>query len=220
MRTRRFGAVLILGCITLSGGMPVVGAAGARDQLAPARPLLSASDLVWRLPGRALPPRPLTYDAFTLRHLGIPLPTSGAPSAEGRVILVSVSQQWLWAYDHHRLVYASEVTTGMPHLDTPLGTYAVQLKAYDTWFTSPWPYGSPYYYAPLVVKYALLFRAGGFYIHDAPWRHSFGPGSNVPHIAPDGTPETGSHGCVDVPTVTGAWLFTWASVGSTISIVA
>jgi lipoprotein-anchoring transpeptidase ErfK/SrfK len=112
------------------------------------------------------------------------------------------------------------VTTVMPGLVTPPGTYAVQLKAYDTWFTSPWPYGSPYYYAPLVVRYALLFRAGGFYIHDAPWRQTFGPGSNVPHLAPDGTPETGSHGCVNVPEDTGAWLFAWASVGTTVIIAA
>jgi hypothetical protein len=213
-------AALILCCIALSGGAPVVGAAGPRDALPPTRPLLSAAALAWRLPGRELAARPLGYDTPTLRHLGIPLPAGGAPVQAGRVILVSLSQQWLWAYDHHRLVYASEVTTGMPQLHTPLGTYAVQYKAYNTWFTSPWPYGSPYYYAPMVVRYALLFRAGGFYIHDAPWRHSFGPGTNLPHLAPDGTQETGSHGCVDVPPVTGAWLFAWASVGTTISIVA
>jgi lipoprotein-anchoring transpeptidase ErfK/SrfK len=220
MRTRKLYFALLLGFITLCGGTPVVGAAGTGDMLAPARPPLTATDLVWRLPNRVPTQRPLIYDRFTLRHLGIPLPASGAPAGDGRVILVSVSQQWLWAYDDHRLVYASEVTTGMPHLDTPLGTYTVQLKAYDTWFTSPWPYGSPYYYAPLVVRYALLFRAGGFYIHDAPWRQSFGPGSNVPHLTLDGAPETGSHGCVDVPSVTGAWLFSWASVGTTVSIVA
>jgi hypothetical protein len=220
MRTHRLLAGLILCCVALTGATPVAGATDPRDTPPPARPLLLATDLAWRLPSHTPPTRLLAYDAYARRHLGIPLPASGAPAGDGRVILVSVSQQWLWAYDHQRMVFASEVTTGMPHLETPLGTYAVQYKAYDTWFTSPWPYGSPYYYAPMVVRYALLFRAGGFYIHDAPWRHSFGPGSNVPHLAPDGTAETGSHGCVDVPPDVGEWLWGWASVGTTVSVVA
>jgi lipoprotein-anchoring transpeptidase ErfK/SrfK len=212
-------AALILCCIALAGAAPAVGA-DARDTLPPARPLISAADLALRQPVRSLPTRLLAFDAYARRQLEIPLPTSGAPAGDGRVILVSVSQQWLWAYDRHRLVFASEVTTGMPQLPTPLGIYAVQYKAYDSWFTSPWPYGSPYYYAPMMVQYALLFRAGGFYIHDAPWRYTFGPGSNVPHLAPDGTAETGSHGCVDVPPDAGEWLFAWASVGTTVTVVA
>ena len=33
-------------------------------------------------------------------------------------------------------------------------------------FTSPWPPGSPFYYYPTHINYALNFHDGGFYLHD------------------------------------------------------
>ncbi|MBF6592771.1 MAG: L,D-transpeptidase [Ktedonobacterales bacterium] len=136
----------------------------------------------------------------------------------GRVILVSLSQQWLWAYLDGRLLFASPVTTGRPSLATPIGTYTIQAKLTNVTFFSPWAPGSPYYYAPLRINYALLFRAGGFYIHDAPWRETFGPGSEQPHTDADGTRETGSHGCVNMPERATAWLYSWATVGTALFI--
>ncbi|HEU5347451.1 MAG TPA: L,D-transpeptidase [Ktedonobacterales bacterium] len=65
----------------------------------------------------------------------------------------------------------------------------------------------------------MHFRAGGFYIHDAPWRQMFGPGAQDPHTIPDGGNETGSHGSVNVTTSAAAWLYQWARVGTTIEIV-
>lgn len=152
-------------------------------------------------------------------RLAIPLPTSGVPTHPGQVILVSRSQQWLWAYQDGRLVFATPVTTGQPALPTPLGTYHVMSMASNTTFYSPWPKGSPYYYDPLHIDYALLFRAGGFYIHDAPWRYAFGTGTNLDYSLPDGSAQTGSHGCVDVPIGAGAWLYSWAGTATQIVIV-
>jgi lipoprotein-anchoring transpeptidase ErfK/SrfK len=149
----------------------------------------------------------------------IPTPATAAPTQPGQIILVSRGQQWLWAYQDGHLVFATPVTTGQPDLPTPLGVYRVTLKRANTTFYSPWPKGSPYYYAPLHINYALLFRAGGFYIHDAPWRSAFGPGTNFQRQLPDGTSETGSHGCVNVPTSAGAWLYHWAHIGAQIVIV-
>jgi L,D-transpeptidase-like protein len=149
----------------------------------------------------------------------IPTPDVAPPTQQGQVILVSRDQQWLWAYDNGRLVFATPVTTGQPGLSTPLGVYHVMGKRANTTFYSPWPKGSRYYYPPLHINYALLFRAGGFYIHDAPWRYEFGPGTNLLLQLPDGTSQTGSHGCVDVPTNAGAWLYQWARVGAVIAIV-
>jgi lipoprotein-anchoring transpeptidase ErfK/SrfK len=137
----------------------------------------------------------------------------------GQVILVSTHLQWLWAYQDGKLVYATPVTTGMAPLRTPHGTYTIMLKESDVTFYSPWPRGSPYYYTPEHVDYALRFRAGGFYIHNAPWRGAFGPGTQDPHTNPDGTHETGSHGCVNVTTGAARWLYSWARVGATVIIV-
>jgi lipoprotein-anchoring transpeptidase ErfK/SrfK len=131
---------------------------------------------------------------------------------------VSLSKQQLWAFQNGKLVMTSLVTTGMPQLPTPTGTFHIMMKETNIWFYSPWPYGSPYYYSPEHIDYAMLFRSGGFYLHNAPWRETFGPGTNVPHTEPDGKSATGSHGCVNMPTNTAAQLYNWIGIGATVVI--
>ncbi|MGH2500969.1 MAG: L,D-transpeptidase [Ktedonobacterales bacterium] len=166
-------------------------------------------------------PEPETIDncACSAAHANIPTPTHGAPKMGGQVVLVSITQQWLWAYQDGRMVMASAVTTGMPQLPTPTGTYHISMKESNVWFYSPWPYGSPFYYTPEHVDYAMLFRSGGFYLHAAAWRHAFGPGTNVPHTDPDGTWGTGSHGCVNLPVDAAGALYSWIGIGATVIIV-
>ncbi len=140
------------------------------------------------------------------------------PSGAGQVVIVSLSKQQLWAYQNGHFVMTSLVTTGMPQLPTPTGTFHIMMKESNIWFYSPWPYGSPYYYTPEHIDYAMLFRTGGFYLHNATWRETFGPGTNVPHTEPDGKWATGSHGCVNMPTNTAAQLYSWIGVGATVII--
>ena len=147
-----------------------------------------------------------------------PAPIGGVPRVGGELILVSLAQQWLWAYQNGTLLYDTPVTTGMPELPTPDGTYQVEWKETNVTFYSPWPPGSPYYYSPEHINYAMYFADDGYYIHDAPWRPTFGPGTNYPHTDSDGQVRTGSHGCVEVPTPAGAWLYNWAWDGATIVI--
>jgi lipoprotein-anchoring transpeptidase ErfK/SrfK len=162
---------------------------------------------------------PEVFRPCQINGLVVPQPLAGAPTAGGQVILVSLSQQWLWAYQDQRLVLASPVTTGMPQLPTPQGSYAVQRKETDVTFYSLWPQGSPFYYSPEHINYAMFFRDIGYYIHDAPWRHAFGPGTQYPHTDPDGTHETGSHGCVNMPTPAAAALYAWVGLGARVIIV-
>lgn len=164
--------------------------------------------------------QPNVYRRCQVSGLPIPEPLVGAPSLPGQVILVSLSQQWLWAYQDGALVFANPVATGMRYLRTPLGDFHIQYKRADTTFYSPWPRSSPFYYSPEHINYAMFFRDIGYYIHDAPWRHAFGPGTQVPHTNPDGTWETGSHGCINMPTPAAAALYAWAGVGARIIIVA
>lgn len=152
--------------------------------------------------------------------LVIPEPLAGVPDTGGKVILVSLSQQWLWAYQNGKLVFANPVATGMSDLRTPQGTFHITYTLRNTTLYSPWPRSSPYYYPPEHITYALHFRAGGFYIHDAPWREMFGPGAQDPHTAPDGSDESGSHGSVNMTTSATAWLYSWAPVGTTVEVVA
>lgn len=138
------------------------------------------------------------------------------PSGEKRIV-VSLSQQKLWAYQGSTVVWTSLVTTGNPALPTPTGHFHIFAKYHPYEMISPWPYGSPYYYPPSWMSYAMAFIEGGYFIHDAPWRSVFGPGSNGP--GKPGTNYGGTHGCVNVPTDTAAYLFGWAPVGTTVDVV-
>jgi lipoprotein-anchoring transpeptidase ErfK/SrfK len=133
-------------------------------------------------------------------------------------IVVSLSQQQLTAYDGSTPVLTTLVTTGNGALPTPLGVFPILAKYSPFTFTSPWPYGSPYYYPPSAANYALLFDNRGYYIHDAPWRSHFGPGSNA-MLGTPGQNDTGTHGCVNVPLAAEAQLFTWATIGTVVQVV-
>jgi lipoprotein-anchoring transpeptidase ErfK/SrfK len=109
------------------------------------------------------------------------------------------------------VVVSTDVTTGMPDLPTPTGTFKIMAKYSPFQFISPWPRGSPYFYEPLWSDYALLFADGGYFIHDAWWQQNFGPGGNL---------KTGSHGCVNVPVPQMPNLYKWAQVGDRVVVVA
>lgn len=140
-------------------------------------------------------------------------------SQYSQVVVVSLARQQLEAYDHGTLVLISSVTSGRPALPTPTGTYSVMAKQSPTTFYSPWPEGSPYYYAPTHINYAMLFKSGGFYIHDAAWKPAHGYGTNVVHVGPDGVTRTGSLGCVEMPLWSAQQLYGWVHVGTPVVIV-
>ncbi|GCE10874.1 L,D-transpeptidase family protein [Tengunoibacter tsumagoiensis] len=141
-----------------------------------------------------------------------------APNGSGKVIDVNLSGQWLRAYENGTEVYNTPVLTGRPELPTPTGTFHVFVKLSPTTFYSPWPVGSPYYYAPTPINYALEFEEGGYFLHDATWHSVFGPGSNLPHNDPVFGPQDGSHGCVTMPLSAAQWLYGWAPIGTTVNI--
>lgn len=168
-----------------------------------------------------------------------------APLATGRVILVSLSRQQLYAYQNGALAFTFTVETGRPELPTPTGVYRIFLKncsdlrwtnnnapssshnvncvehygdGHQAMFYSPWPKGSPNWYAPTHINYAMEFKEGGFYLHDAWWHVKFGPGSNVPHQLPNGDWETGSHGCIGMRIADAERLYGWAAIGTPVYV--
>ncbi len=72
------------------------------------------------------------------------------------------------------------MTTGNPQLPTVLGHFKIFAKFSPFTFISADPPGSPDWYAPSPVSYAMEFQSAGYFIHDAPWRSVYGPGSNGP----------------------------------------
>jgi hypothetical protein len=148
-----------------------------------------------------------------------PLGPIPAPVGSGRSIGVSLSRQHLWAYDGGGVAWDADVTTGEPAKPTPTGLYAIQVKIPNFKFISPFPPGSPFWYPDSPTHYALQFRTDGFYIHDAPWRPYYGPGTDLPHMDPDGTVRAGSHGCVNTQLATINFLVPWTSIGTPVRII-
>ncbi len=145
--------------------------------------------------------------------------TGGAtPSSQGKVIVVSLSQQWLYAYQDGTQVFNAAVMTGRPGLETPTGTFHVFAKLSPTTFYSPWAYGSPNWYPPTHINYALEFLSGGYFLHDSWWHTVYGPGTNGWHYDPTYGWQWGSHGCVAMPLNAAAWLYDWAPIGTTVQI--
>ncbi len=139
-------------------------------------------------------------------------------TAHGKVIVVRLSRQWLYAYQDGREVFNAAVMTGRPALPTPTGTYHVFLKLHPTTFYSPWPPGSPYWYPPTFISYALEWREGGYFLHDSWWHSVYGPGTNGWHYDPKFGWQWGTHGCVAMPVSTVAWLYNWAPIGTLVQI--
>ncbi len=135
-----------------------------------------------------------------------------------RRVVVSLRQQRLVAYAGTQAVASTLVTTGNRRLPTPVGIFHILAVYHPFTMVSPWPPSSPDYYAPVHLRDALLFDERGFFIHDAPWRHRFGPGSNALAGRP-GQDRTGTHGCVNVPAAFAAWLARWAAVGTAVVVV-
>jgi lipoprotein-anchoring transpeptidase ErfK/SrfK len=127
----------------------------------------------------------------------------------GKVIVISLSRQVLTAYQDGTAVLTTFVATGRPALPTPPGTYHIFVKYSPYKFISPWPLGSPYWYPSSWTTFAMEFAGGGYFIHDAPWRTWYGPGSNI---------YNGTHGCVNVPYSPMAFLYNWTPIGTTVIV--
>lgn len=204
-------------------------------------PVNQAVSVLAYAPGDILtPPNPLWYQVATAQGTGwmysglitrivpVLLPAAAValppgpipqPIGNGRSIGLSLSRQHLWAYDGGIAVFDADVTTGAPDKPTPTGVYYVQKKIPNFKFISPWQPSSPLWYPDSPTHYALQFREDGYYIHDAPWRPYYGPGTNTPHLDPDGTVREGSHGCVNTQLSTIQFLAPWTSLGTPVNII-
>ena len=140
------------------------------------------------------------------------------PSYYAKEILISLSHQWMHVYQNGVEVYNSPITSGRPELPSPIGTYHVFAKFSPTTFYSPWPPGSPYWYPPTHINYALEWHAGGYFLHDSWWRTVYGPGTNIWHYDPVYGWQTGTHGCVTMPLMAAAWLYNWAPIGTLVQV--
>lgn len=152
--------------------------------------------------------QPHQTDLQLMQHFGI---------ISGKNIVVSLREQTARFYINGKLVYWSYVTTGRPEAVSPPGLHYAMEKDYHIEFSSSAPKGSPLWYGPTKINYAVLYADVGYFLHDAWWRLKFGPGSNLPH--PDGLAfNGGSHGCINFPEDNMAYVYQWTDVGDPIIV--
>jgi lipoprotein-anchoring transpeptidase ErfK/SrfK len=134
---------------------------------------------------------------------------STGPSA--KAVVIRLAAQTLTAYLNGKPVLTTPVTTGRPALPTPVGSYRIEAAYSPFTFHSPWPPGSPFWYPPTPVTWAMPFYGGDF-LHDDPGEPAgaYGAGSEDGPYA--------SHGCVHVPHAVMAFLFHWLPIGATVIV--
>ncbi len=137
-------------------------------------------------------------------------------NAIGQNIVISIEQRHLWVCAKNQLVYNSPVITGYMNIAsdvTPVGTYEIYAKQTDRYLTgtdgvTSW-HDYVYYWMPFLDN-----EYGVYGFHDATWRASSDFGNISPYSS------QASHGCVEMPLTAAAWLYSWAAIGTTVTIQA
>lgn len=120
-----------------------------------------------------------------------------------KYIEVNLSSQHLWAYQDHQVAFDSPVTSGATGYGFPTvtGLFSIYSKQTNRYLDGR-PLGYNY---NVFVQYWMPFYAD-YGLHDASWRNGSFGGQDYYY--------DGSHGCVNLPTATAAWLYNWAPVGT------
>ena len=113
-----------------------------------------------------------------------------------RWIDVNLSQQQIYAYEGDTLVNTFIVSTGLPDTPTVTGEYRIYIKV------PLQDMSGPGYYLADVPWVMFFYEDYGF--HGTYWHNNFG----MPM----------SRGCVNLRVEDAAWLYNWASVGTSVSI--
>jgi len=124
-------------------------------------------------------------------------------------IEVNLSKQHLWVWQNQNVIYDSPITSGATGAGFPTvtGLFHIYYKTTNTHLIG-YQYGPRYDY-DVAVQYWMPFYEG-FGLHDASWRHGDFGGSDYYY--------GGSHGCVNLPLATAAFLYGWSVVGTPVWI--
>lgn len=125
--------------------------------------------------------------------IGVPTPTV----AEGKQVIVVLSQQRVYAFENGALVQEFLVSTGLPGTPTVQGKFAIYRKVESQRMT-----GSDYD-LPDVPWVSYFYRDYSF--HGTYWHSNFG--------------HPMSHGCINMRTEDAKWLYDWAPLGTPVLVV-
>lgn len=130
------------------------------------------------------------------------------PDSFTRRIEVDLTNQRLYAYEDDRLVYNFLISSGTWDR-TPQGVFTVWVKVRSQKMSGGSKELGTYYYLPN-VPYILFFyndmvpKKSGYSLHGTYWHNNFG----VPM----------SHGCINMRTSEVSQIYSWANIGTQITI--
>jgi len=139
--------------------------------------------------------------------------TCSTLDGQATYVEVNVSRQHVCVWDNGNVIYESAVTTGAlvydtngAWLGTPSGLYAIYAKTTNFWMGGR---DRGFTYDAVHVDYWMPFYQG-YGLHDSCnsiscWRSSWG-GQDYTY--------NGSHGCVNMPNATAAFIYNWSVVGT------
>lgn len=120
-------------------------------------------------------------------------------------IVVSRSEQKLYAYDGETVFMEIPISTGLELTPTPRGTFTVFRKTPSRYMQGPLPgLADQQSYDLPGVPWNLYFTSGGAVIHGAYWHNKFGTKY--------------SHGCVNLSLADARKLYYWAPVGTQVVV--
>ncbi len=188
--------------VLVAGGLVFSRFHGARPRLAasPSPSVSPAADV-----GTAsAKPTTLAPPTRSATHRPAATPNMCKSNTHRQHVIVSIGKQHAWMCNGAHQVYDSNVTTGASADGdgTPTGTWQVLAKQTNRWLTVL--SGDSYF-----VKYWMPYD-GPYGFHDASWQN-FAYGSGKYRT-------DGSHGCVHFPLTAMKWVFTWAQVGTTVTV--
>jgi hypothetical protein len=136
----------------------------------------------------------------------------------GTTLVVSLLEQTMRVYQHGKLVKAFMITSGRYEMPSLPGCWTIELRQENTTIKSTYPKGSPYWYPPTQVKYALQYHSGGYWILGSWWRADYGGHTNFPHKDSSGnqTADPGAGADVDVSLKDMSWLYANTQVNDSI----
>lgn len=130
-------------------------------------------------------------------------PAPAAPQPRGgKGIVVDLSEQWLYAYEGEQQVFSAPVSTGRDGYNTPVGRFAIYHKVRSQ--TMSGCLGGECWSVPNVPN--AMYIVGGVALHGAYWHNQFGSGVRR------------SHGCINLPLKSAAWLYDWAPAGTPVTV--
>lgn len=155
-------------------------------------------------PATEAPAAPAPAPAPTAPAPPAPAPARAAPvpSSGGKHIIVDLSDQWLYAYEGERMVFDAPVSTGRDGFNTPVGRFAIYAKVRSQ--TMRGCAGGECWNVPNVPH--AMYIVGGVALHGTYWHNQFGTGVRR------------SHGCINLPVASAAWLYGWAPLGTPVSV--